>query len=1571
MCIGMIIKSDRRKLTIKYPSPGFSITQVPFMSLRKLTLGIVLGLLCVAAFMLMTDNATATSSGPITIDGNAAMASYASAHSLAGDGTYGNSYVIDGLNINANQADNGIVIKNVDVFVVIQNCVVNNTHNANYNIGSGDGIFISSCDHTALYFNHVHGTYGGITVLNSQDIVVYHNSVDNVTMAGIKLAGCTMCEVYQNFCADSYYGVSSLMSTHGCRVDNNTCLRNFYGLYLSGSYQNILSDNIAKGNTYGISVEVGSTLNKIDLNNCSSNLYSGIFLWANGNTAAGNKVCFNSYSGIQVNQADNSLVIDNLCISNARGIIGTGANFVTLEDNNCSRNTQYGINTNSCQNISTNANKVFASGDTGVYLSQCKNSYLWYDVVGLSTNYGFFVSQSSWIYTTASCSNNGVNGFNFVNCNNCTVSSAHALNNVQNGVTFDTCHLCRVIDSNVMSNQQIGVFSLNSDYTTVQRVNAYFNARGVELDYSSHANITECQMLGGLYSVWIYNSGWAHVDDNEFSGGASGLYLLGTPGSENCTITDNTISIFTDSGVLLTASKWTTIQGNTFSECGYGVKMTGITHIIVQSNEFEEGAYGVYMSSSSLCMVQSNVFNSITSYGIYANSCVSDYFQTNTFEDGPNGIYLNLCSGCLLSANECDASGYGIYLVDTTGTTVSSGRCNDSTGGSGSIGIYVKRGSGLYIQNVNLTQCNIGLKMESSASDFVTGNILLSNRNFGVTLADCTGVQLNHNQFLFNHGSTNTFDISHFQAYDNNHTDSNHWNTSGANGIGNFWSDWCYPDVNRDGIVDSSFFIMGGGNDYLPIADTSEPVATITSPDHDGAVFTNSLVSLSWSATDTWSGLDHYEIYMDSGPWLQVGFGNLQIFNLVDGQHHLHVKAVDKAGNEGTTVRMFYVDTAPPVATITAPGNHTAIDDNTPTIEWTGSDSGTGIVNYNISWDLGQFIPVGNALYYTVGSPLSQGPHTFYLMASDVSGHSSVYSIDVYVDTAAPILDSVSPSNNDTMHAKDVLVSWHAYDLASSPSGLDRTEVKMDTGQWLNEQLLSSYTFLNVPEGAHTIYVRAFDKAGNMVGQSAVIMVDYSLPTISILTPSNHTTYSVDSLHVSWAGADTGSGIASYYIGVDNGPMSCVGTDTDWTFLGLGEGSHDLKVMAVDHSGNSRVAFINVMIDITAPTVSIVTPTQGGFYFSPGVNVTWTSMEFGSGISSYDVRVDDGPWQSSGTSRFSLLQMSEGVHMISVRASDLAGNSRSASVNITLDLNPPVIHSMTPASGSLVNRSTVVFGWNASDAIGITYVMYSIDSDAGHGLMAGVDSASGTLSQGIHTFKLTVRDRDGREAIGYVNLTVDTLAPTVAAHTPATPNTGVSGKVSFRFSEPVDIALTSCKVNGLETDFTSNGTNYDVSKTLTAGTTYNVTITGAKDLAGNVMQPFSWTFSVVSGEQAPGQFVVSGTMVDKNGHGVAGAAVTIGGQSTTANDQGQFSFYVDRGLQQMHVSATGMVDYSQTVNVTSDMQMGQVQMTSLADGGTPGVANPNGGDMTPFLVIGFLAISGAIVAVIILRRRKG
>ncbi len=90
-------------------------------------------------------------------------------------------------------------------------------------------------------------------------------------------------------------------------------------------------------------------------------------------------------------------------------------------------------------------------------------------------------------------------------------------------------------------------------------------------------------------------------------------------------------------------------------------------------------------------------------------------------------------------------------------------------------------------------------------------------------------------------------------------------------------------------------------------SDTTPPTVSITSP-ADGATVTSSSVVVTWTGSDSGSGISYYETRIDSGSWINKGTSTSHTYTgLADGAHVVDVRAWDVAGNSATDSHTFIV----------------------------------------------------------------------------------------------------------------------------------------------------------------------------------------------------------------------------------------------------------------------------------------------------------------------------------------------------------------------------------------------------------------------------------------------------------------------------------------------------------------------------------------------------------------------------------------------------------------------------------------------------------------------------------------
>ena len=266
--------------------------------------------------------------------------------------------------------------------------------------------------------------------------------------------------------------------------------------------------------------------------------------------------------------------------------------------------------------------------------------------------------------------------------------------------------------------------------------------------------------------------------------------------------------------------------------------------------------------------------------------------------------------------------------------------------------------------------------------------------------------------------------------------------------------------------------------------DKTFPHITIKSPQNNSYIGTTK-ITISWSGEDALSGIDHYEIRIDGGNWIDKGTQTSHTLeNLTEGKHTVEIKAVDKAGNYGVATLIFYVDLTPPTITITSPTNASYINSADVTVSWSGEDALSGIDHYEIRIDGGNWTNVGLNTSYTF-TGLSNGQHIVDIKAIDKVGHEAIVRCVFIVDTIAPEITIQYPINGSELTEGTIVINWTATDNI----GIQEYCV------YVNDELKATLTpditsyEIKLKAGTYTIKVVVVDLAGNTAYDEITIKV--------------------------------------------------------------------------------------------------------------------------------------------------------------------------------------------------------------------------------------------------------------------------------------------------------------------------------------------------------------------------------------------------------------------------------------------------------------------------------------------------
>jgi len=358
-------------------------------------------------------------------------------------------------------------------------------------------------------------------------------------------------------------------------------------------------------------------------------------------------------------------------------------------------------------------------------------------------------------------------------------------------------------------------------------------------------------------------------------------------------------------------------------------------------------------------------------------------------------------------------------------------------------------------------------------------------------------------------------------------------------------------------------------------------------------------------------------------------------------------------------------------------------------------------------------------------------------------GHSDT--VYFTIDTVAPNIELLSPENK-------------TYALANVPLSFTVSEATSWMGYSLdgqmNETISGNTTLVGLSDGVHTITVYAADVAGNMGSSgTAYFTVDTTLPSITILSPENKT-YAENDVPLSFT---VDKAVLWMAYSLDGQANATITGNT--TLASLVDGVHYIVVYASNIAGKMGASnTVYFTVDTEAPIIILLSP-KNETYASTSLSLNFTQSEPTSWIG-YSL---DGQMNVTVGGNTTLVGLSEGIHSITVYATDIAGNMGSSdivyftvdTVSVGIDLLSPQNKTYATDSISLSFESDEETSW----------IGYSLDGQANKTITG--DTTLPGLSDGTHSLVVYASDMFGNTGSSdTVYFTVDTVLPNIEVLSP-------------------------------------------------------------------------------------------------------------------------------------------------------------------------------------------------------------
>ncbi|WP_148245150.1 Ig-like domain-containing protein, partial [Enterobacter asburiae] len=659
------------------------------------------------------------------------------------------------------------------------------------------------------------------------------------------------------------------------------------------------------------------------------------------------------------------------------------------------------------------------------------------------------------------------------------------------------------------------------------------------------------------------------------------------------------------------------------------------------------------------------------------------------------------------------------------------------------------------------------------------------------------------------------------------------------------------------------------------------------------------------TVTVTLNGKTYQTTVQTDGTW-QLSVPAADVGALTDGIVTVTATVSDVAGNTSSADRVGLVDATVPQVTI----NDFVTDTNTVNQlahsqaqilsgSVTGAAAGdrvtisinsvdyTTVVDAAGNWSLG--------LPASAVQGLADGTWTIDVSVTDRSGNTGSSSLDVVVNTVTPVIGINTLAADDVINAtekgEDLLLSGTSNQpegttITVTLNGIQYTATADASGNWSVTVPASAVSALG--EAHYTVTASVTDNVGNSASTSHDVLVDSSLPVVTINTLAGDNI--VNAAEVAAGQTLTGkvtNAAPGDTVTITLGGQTYTATvqdDLTWSLplsesqlTALGNGDLTVSASVTNAHGNTGSSSHDFSIDAQLPGLRIDTVAGddviNAIEHAQNLIVSGTSTDLAAGstvtvtINGKDYSASvmaDGTWQAAVPAA-DVSQWADGSLTISASAQDASGNPVAIGTVVDVDLTPVAISINSVTDDNVLNaaekgQDLVLSGTTSNVEAGQTVTItfagktYTTTVDASGDWTYTVPAADlNGLKDGDASVQVNVTNVNGNAASSAQEFSVDTTAPTVTINT-------ISNDNMLNAAEAAQ-------------DLTLSGTS-----TAEAGQTVTVTFNGNQYTA-QVQADGSWTLDVPAADMAgitDGNAAVTATVSDKAGNPAsAGSSVLV------------------------------------------------------------------------------------------------
>lgn len=435
---------------------------------------------------------------------------------------------------------------------------------------------------------------------------------------------------------------------------------------------------------------------------------------------------------------------------------------------------------------------------------------------------------------------------------------------------------------------------------------------------------------------------------------------------------------------------------------------------------------------------------------------------------------------------------------------------------------------------------------------------------------------------------------------------------------------------------------------------------------------------------------------------------------LAEGANRLVVTAMDAAGNASSSTVTVLRDSTPPRLVVTSPSAGARIGGTSVKVRGTATDTTPLVLTLN-----GAPVQVAPDGSFEVDHALTQGNNTLNLVVTDAINLSDSRTLHVRANSVPPTLIVTEPSSGTQTEEQTVTVRG----TASVADSEDSITVLVSGSLAAISGDGAFVRTVQLSPGHQTLRVVAMDGYGLQTEQTLAVTRVVTQPDGGLAdagtTPdagSGPDAGGEPQVDSGTPGGDAGTGSAAPVLRVDapapdavlggsslavigqveggtlpldvkiNGASATMMVRNFSQSLSLPEGEHTLNLVVTDADGRTASTSRTVTVDRTAPSLVVTRPAASPVTVSESPYLIQGTV---GDTHLAGVTVQDVPVSVVGGSFSASVPLSRGQTVVSVVASDRAGNQERRELVLNVENAPPLITVLEPASGSEAASATV------------------------------------------------------------------------------------------------------------------------------------------------------------------------------------------------------------------------------------------------------------------------------------------